>query len=86
MNYTDKPRACSNCCHYTSTIEYAEETNRRCKLNGMAISAHGTCDLHNKPHGGFPLYTTIELGTTINITDGPYKGVWEATQGGWRKI
>ena len=34
----------------------------------------------------FPPHTTIELGTTINITDGPYKGVWEATQGGWRKI
>ena len=49
-------------------------------LHGGMYFLHKEDDIKFHPH------TTIELGTTINITDGPYKGVWEATQGGWRKI
>lgn len=51
-----------------------------------ATFCYGLHFLYKEDDIKFPPHTTIELGTTINITDGPYKGVWEATQGGWRKI
>ena len=97
QNYTDKPRICAGCCNYKSDINYidtdygqiAEESNRRCGIGGFAISMHGTCDFHNKTIGqiadGFMKHTTIEYGTVINVTDGPYSGLWESVKGGWIK-
>lgn len=97
QNYTGKPRICAGCCNYQSKIEridteygqITEESERKCGLGGFTITMQGTCDFHNKTApqivGGFMKHTTIEYGTVINVTDGPYSGLWESTKGGWIK-
>ena len=64
----------------------AMSSNNDCIGNWTDVAGKCLKEFRKKFRSEFPTHTTIELGTTINITDGPYKGVWEATQGGWRKV
>jgi hypothetical protein len=53
QQYSETPRTCSNCVHYTSDREKNEygfvyTKNKRCSIGGFAVKSMATCELHSK--------------------------------------